>query len=117
MGILSNLLKGKNDSFNIDSSSFEKLINEEKNAVILDVRSQEENSALRIPNSLLIDIHKPDFLNQIEKLDKSRTFLVYCRSGRRSFDACTEMRQLGFGKVYNLKTGIIGWKGIVEKNQ
>jgi len=114
MGILSNLFTAKNESFNIDPSSFEKLINEEKDAVILDVRTEEENSALRIPDSILIDIYKPDFLSKIEKLDKSKTILVYCRSGRRSYDACIEMRRIGFERVYNLKTGIIGWRGSVE---
>lgn len=115
MGILSNILSRNEDPSNLDSASFEKLLNEEKNATVIDVRTEQENSELRIPNSVLIDIYKPNFLSKIEKLDKTKTYLVYCRSGSRSYSACQEMKQLGFEKVYNLKSGINGWNGNVER--
>lgn len=115
MSILSNLLSRKEDTSNLDSASFEKLCNEDKNAIVIDVRTQQENSDKRIPGSILIDIYRPNFLQKIEKLNKSKTYLVYCRSGNRSNTACKQMKQLGFEKVYNLKSGINGWKGRVER--
>lgn len=115
MSILSNFLSGKEDTSNLDSASFEKFFNEEKNAIVIDVRTQQENSDKRIPGSILIDIYRPNFLQKIEKLNKSKTYLVYCRSGRRSYAAYKKMKQLGFERVYNLRSGIIGWNGKVEQ--
>ena len=115
MSILSNLFSRKEDTSNLDSASFEKLIHDDKNAIVLDVRTEHENSEERIPKSVLIDIYKPNFLNKIEELDKTKTYLVYCHSGSRSYAAFKKMKQLGFESVYNLKSGIIGWNGRVEQ--
>lgn len=115
MSILSNLFSRTEDTSNLDSASFEKFINENKNAVVVDVRTKSENSEVRIPKSVLIDISKPDFLSRIEKLDKTKTYLVYCRSGSRSSAALKKMKQFGFENVYHLRSGIIGWNGKVEQ--
>jgi rhodanese-related sulfurtransferase len=55
-------------------------------------------------------------MQEIEKLDKNKTYYVYCRSGNRSFHAGNFMLQAGFQKVYNLEPGIIGWHGEKELN-
>ena len=112
---LSSLFGNQNDIPNLDSDSFEKMLNEDKNSVLLDVRTLGENKALRIPNAKLIDIHKPNFLDQIEKLNRSKTYFIYCRSGGRSYTACKQMKNIGFEKVYNLKGGIISWRGETEQ--
>ena len=55
-----------------------------------------------IPNSVNIDIYKGQgFIDEIEKMDKSKTYYVYCRSGNRSGQACAIMNGLGFEKAYN----------------
>ncbi|TSA28749.1 MAG: rhodanese-like domain-containing protein [Ignavibacteriales bacterium] len=91
------------------------MMNEEKNSILLDVRTLEENKTLRIPNSKIIDIHKPNFLDQIDKLDRSKPYFVYCHAGRRSNSACKQMKSMGFEKVFNLKGGIISWRGKTEQ--
>ena len=48
---------------------------------------------------------------KINKLEKSNSIYVYCRSGARSFQACELMTQFGFENVYNLEGGIIEWSG------
>ena len=101
---------------NLDSNTFEKKLEEDTNVVLLDVRTAMENQTVRIPNSILIDITSPSFMDEIEKLDKTRSYFVYCRSGNRSFHAGNYMLRNGFQKVYNLKTGIIGWHGKKEYN-
>lgn len=115
MNVLSILFSKKEDLNNLDSVAFEKLINEDKKAVLLDVRTQQENSQVRIPKSVLIDFYKPNFIQAIQKLEKSKTYLLYCHSGRRSYSAYRKMQQLGFKNVYNLKKGISGWQGRVER--
>lgn len=89
---------------------------EDTNAVILDVRTEEEVQESRIPNSINIDIYKGQgFLDELEKLDKNKSYYVYCKSGGRSNQACLLMGQLGFEKAYNLLGGITEWTGDVEE--
>ena len=86
------------------------------NAVILDVRTPEEVEEGYIPDSINIDIYLGQgFLDGIEELDKSKNYYVYCRSGNRSRQACALMRNIGIPNTYNLEGGIVEWEGdIVE---
>ena len=101
---------------NLDPKMFEKRVTEDKEAILLDVRTPMEHQMVRIPNSILIDINSPTFMQEIEKLDKNKSYYVYCRSGNRSFHAGNYMLKAGFEKVYNLEPGIIGWQGQKEFN-
>ncbi|MEH6537655.1 MAG: rhodanese-like domain-containing protein [Psychroserpens sp.] len=86
----------------------------DENAVVLDVRTQEEVALGIIPNAMVIDIYKGQgFLDEIEELDTSKTYYVYCRSGARSAQACSVMNQLGFENAYNLIGGFNEWSGEV----
>ena len=82
------------------------------NAIIIDVRTQEEVNEGYIPNAIHLDIHKgQEFIDALKKLDTDKTYFVYCRSGARSGQACSIMNQLGFDKAYNLMGGFSNWKG------
>ncbi|MFV8327980.1 rhodanese-like domain-containing protein [Flavobacterium sp. ZS1P14] len=84
----------------------------DENAVILDVRTEDECNEGIIANSINIDIHMGQgFIDQLEALDKSKNYYVYCRSGMRSAKACEIMNELGFENAYNLVGGIIAWNG------
>ena len=86
----------------------------DENAVILDVRTEDEFNEGFIANAINIDIHRgQDFVNEIETLDKSKNYYVYCRSGMRSAKACEIMNELGFENAYNLVGGILDWDGEV----
>jgi len=101
---------------NLDAKTFEKKVAEDNDAILLDVRTPMEHQMVRIPNSILIDINDPSFIEEIDKLDKNKSYYVYCRSGNRSFHAGNHMLKVGFEKVYNLEPGIIGWQGKKEFN-
>lgn len=91
----------------------EQLANDD-NAVILDVRTDDEVAEGIIPNAIHIDIYKgQEFINEIEALDKSKNYYVYCRSGNRSGQACKIMEELGFENAYNLEGGMLQWTGDV----
>ena len=84
----------------------------DQNAVMLDVRTEDECDQGIIESSINIDIYKgPEFVAAIEALDKSKNYYVYCRSGVRSAKACTIMNELGIENAYNLLGGIIEWNG------
>ena len=89
------------------------LIQENKdnpNFVILDVRTPEEFLGEYIENAVNLDYYSDTFRNDLDKLDKNKTYLIYCKSGGRSEDALNIMKELDFREVYNLLGGIIKWK-------
>ena len=93
---------------NIPVEKFKELM-EDKNAVVLDVRTPGEESEGTIPGATLINIMDPSFKEKIEALDPSKTYLVHCRSGGRSASACDFMASKGFSSLYNLQGGIQAW--------
>lgn len=82
---------------------------EEPSSVVLDVRTPEERAEASIDGSVNINLFAPDFMDRIAELDKDKTYLVYCRSGARSGQACGVMERMGFKELYNLSGGIISW--------
>lgn len=86
------------------------------NAVLLDVRTQEEYDEKHLPEAQLIDIRQPqNFMDEVQSLDKSKRYFIYCRSGARSGQACQVLDQLGVAATYNLVGGILAWTGEVVK--
>lgn len=87
----------------------EKLVGEE--VVVLDVRTEEEYQSGHLEGALQHDYYETEsFKSFLEGLDKSKTYMIYCRSGGRSGTALDMMEQMGFAKVYNLDGGITAWK-------
>ena len=87
----------------------------DENAVILDVRTDDEFNSNKIPGALNIDIYKGQgFIYKLEELDKNKNYFVYCAAGGRSAQACVIMNQLGFENAYNLLGGISEWDGPTE---
>lgn len=82
------------------------------NSVILDVRTPEEFNAAHLEGAILIDyLETEKFTKQILTLDKSKNYLLYCRTGKRSLNAANLMKEKGFKQVSDLKDGITGWQG------
>ena len=77
-------------------------------AVLLDVRTPIEYDSGNIPQAINIDIMGYEFQDEVAKLDKSKTYFIYCRSGNRSGQACAIMSEMGF-TTYNLSGGIGAW--------
>lgn len=87
---------------------FEKQLSEDKNAILLDVRTGEEFAERHLENAVNIDFKSDSFSTAIEHLDKSKTIFVYCLSGGRSGQATEELIKKGF-KVNDLQGGILAW--------
>ena len=93
---------------NLDASTFAQKITE-KDVVVLDVRTFEEFNQSHIPDALNIDVQGDYFTADVMELDKSKSYAVYCRSGKRSVLASEVMEQMGMANVYNLTGGIMEW--------
>jgi rhodanese-related sulfurtransferase len=78
--------------------------------VLLDVRSPKEFREERIEGAVMVDYLSPSFRDEIAKLDRSKSYLVYCRTGQRTDGAVKVMRELGFPNVSVFGGGITKWK-------
>lgn len=94
---------------NLDVAAFKAKM-EDENTVVLDVRTPRETAQGMIEGAIELDIKAPDFAEQVAQLDKDKTYLVYCRSGRRSVTACNIMAEQGFPELYNLLGGYLEWQ-------
>ena len=92
----------------ITTSDF-KLLKSVDDIQIIDVRTIEEHKSGYIEASLNIDFYDSNFIDSLNVLDKSKTTVVYCKSGNRSGKSALIMKSLGFKNVYNLKEGMNGW--------
>lgn len=81
--------------------------NSTQNSVLLDVRTPEEFNAGQIQSAINIDFQNQSFTSEIKKLDTSKTYFVYCRSGNRSGKAISLMKENGFKNIYELQGGIL----------
>jgi rhodanese-related sulfurtransferase len=99
----------------ISSTELKKLSDRGKVSLI-DARTDGEYKEGHIPGATLMDVlQEANFLQQIQSLDKSKPYVVYCRSGKRSKRAMELMLQNGFKQVSDLDGGIQGWTGPTEK--
>ena len=93
----------------IDSKEAYGLIKADSNIAILDVRTAKEFADGHVAGAVNIDVNQADFAQKIDQLDRSKTYIVYCRSGRRSRKAVGIMATKGFKNLYNVSDGFLGW--------
>jgi rhodanese-related sulfurtransferase len=99
----------------ISQRKFDRLL-KKRNTVLIGVRTAEEFKEGHLQGAENIDVKQEDFKKRIASLDKSKRYLLYCGSGKRSLTARNIMKENGFGRVYDLKGGIEAWKGEVVNN-
>tara|TARA_B100001964_G_scaffold211434_1_gene246699 strand:- start:115 stop:594 length:480 start_codon:yes stop_codon:yes gene_type:complete len=78
--------------------------------IIVDVRTPAEFKEGHIENSKLLDYYSKSFVDNLKRLDKTKTYLIYCRSGNRSGKTLVLIKDMGFQEVYNMGKGIKGWR-------
>lgn len=79
-------------------------------ALVLDVREDQEYSGGRVPHSKHIPLRQlSDRLHELEKF-KNKPIIAICRSGARSGHSCSVLRKNGFEQVYNLNGGMMSWQ-------
>ncbi len=99
---------------NVNVADFKAKMQEE-NTVILDVRTPKETAEGKIAGAIELDVKANNFKEKVGALDKNKTYLVYCRSGRRSVKACGIMEEMGLEKLYNLEGGYQAWSTVNKK--
>jgi adenylyltransferase/sulfurtransferase len=91
----------------IDVFEFEKLRTSGADIRIIDVRSREEAAICAVPGYSLLPLSQ--LREKISTLPKDIPVILYCKTGRRSLDACRLCREYGLTNVLSLKDGILAW--------
>ena len=89
-------------------TTYKKNLENGKPMILLDVRTKEEYENRHIKGSILLPIHRIELEITSIFPDKNLTYVIYCRSGVRSYNALLLMKQLGYLSVYDMG-GIIDW--------
>ncbi|APH03613.1 rhodanese-like domain-containing protein [Bacillus weihaiensis] len=89
----------------------ENQLNEGKVFDIIDVRETDEVAEGKIPGAINIPLGLVEF--RMHELDKSKEYLMVCRSGGRSGRASQFLEGQGF-TIINMTGGMLAWEGKVE---
>jgi hypothetical protein len=85
----------KNDAYeNLDAREFLTKASAAPDAVLLDVRTAGEFNTGKIEGAINLDFFDSKFAERVGKLDKEKSYFVYCRSGQRT-------------KLYNMAGGVM----------
>lgn len=95
----------------ITANELESLLNKGQHLNIIDVREVNEVAAGKIPGAVNIPLGLIEF--RMHELDKSKEYIMVCRSGGRSGRATQFLESQGFN-VINMTGGMLSWDGKVE---
>ena len=105
-----NLESKKNSYTQISMEEAVKMMEEESDYIILDVRRPDEFAEKHIPNAINVP-NETIGKDEIPELpNKEQLILVYCRSGNRSKQASEKLVKLGYTNIYEFG-GINDWTG------
>ena len=100
---------------NVSAEEAYKLINDNKELVILDVRTKEEYDGGHIPGAKLVPVQiLPMKLDELDEY-REKPVLIYCASGGRSPRAVDTLANNDFTNIYHLSRGISSWRYSVER--
>lgn len=91
----------------IDSAALQSRLAAGDDVHLVDIRTPGEIAQGVLPNASYLPMHLIPV--RMSELPKDRDVILYCRSGARSYHACSYLIQQGFDNVVNLRGGIIGW--------
>lgn len=88
--------------------------------IFVDLRSKEEYETSHIPGAINIDYFSPNYQEELSKIPKNKTIVLYCKYGLRSKNAAQLLKTLGYPRVHSLEGGFLEWEktGLpVERNE
>jgi rhodanese-related sulfurtransferase len=95
----------------ISTVEVEKLLKDKAPINLVDVREVEEVQSGKIPNAIHIPLGLLEF--KMNELDKSKEYIMVCRSGARSSRATQFLEGQGY-KVINMTGGMLDWQAPIE---
>ena len=115
LGVLVMLIKAELDHQNnkgiaVSASAAIRIINNNSDALIIDIRTQAEYKAGHIKSAKNVPLK--DFVSGVEKYSeyKKNPVLIYCGSGNTATRAIKILKNAGYEKINNLEGGLAAWK-------
>jgi rhodanese-related sulfurtransferase len=102
--------RAQTETESIQCNDFKIMMDSIPGVVVLDLRTSEELKSGIIPGARHIDYFEKHFDSEINKLDRTPVYLLYCASGGRSTETLLLMQAKGFQQVYHLEGGFARWK-------
>lgn len=93
----------------LSPNDFESKLNS-KPGELIDVRTPDEFNLEHIAHAKNLDIYSDKFESEVSKLDKNKTYYLYCQRGGRSSSAYDKFKKAGFHHVFELEGGIVNWQ-------
>lgn len=84
------------------------LVESKQTINLIDVREANEVAAGKIPGAINVPLGLLEF--RMNELDKSKEYIMVCRSGGRSGQATNFLENHGY-KVTNMDGGMLDWNG------
>jgi rhodanese-related sulfurtransferase len=107
--ILSRRMIISKDVKNVTAEQTYKMMKENKDLVIIDVRSKQEFKAGHIPGAKSLPVNELDSrIGELERF-KEKPILIHCASGGRSPGAVRILTKHGFKNIYHMNLGLLKW--------
>lgn len=106
----------RKEQMHMDPGVYKKNLEKGIEMILLDVRTREEYEDQHITGAYLLPMDRIETDLQLIYPDKTKIYVIYCRSGVRSYNALLFMKQLGYLSVYDMG-GIINWPFDVVKKR
>lgn len=87
------------------------ILKKDKSVILIDVRTLGEFQEGRLKDSMRVEVDYLENLAASAMPDKDKTYLLYCRTGRRSAFAATILERMGYKSLINMTGGIVSWSG------
>jgi len=98
----------------ITAAELKAMLDREDDIFLIDVREQNEYEIVSIPGAVLIP--KDQFLTgaALERLPQDRRIVLHCKSGVRSAECLTVVKNAGFSDAVHLGGGVLSWVNTVD---
>lgn len=93
---------------NIDYESAKNILKNDKDAILVDVRSSQEYKESHLEGSINIPVYNLEEKCEDIMPNKQNIIIVYCQSGGRSSKAVKILEKQGYSKLYNIEGGLDG---------
>jgi rhodanese-related sulfurtransferase len=93
----------------IDPTAAVSLINNNDDAVVIDLRNAESFARGHIVNAKNVPLDELDARKDVVAKFKNKPVVAVCDSGGSSNKAVASLRQSGFENIYGLKGGMVAW--------
>lgn len=94
------------EEYNIDYQNIKTILKNDKEAILIDVRSPQEYKEWHINGSINIPLYDLEKNNSQITNNKNNVIIVYCQTGKRSKKAVEILKKVGYTKLYEIDGGL-----------